>query len=193
MTKIQNIRNKNLFMPARPVFDSFAKTPGEVPGNRNSITEKLSAQERENNVNTPKVPFSGNPDSDIPEIAKKAFPENPEKQEYYTRKIEASLKAYLKDGKEIKDLWQFLDSQNCTFEQMVMGVLRFFKGEKGEFEININDFLIPPVLKAESNGHQILTQERQEQIKTTTTELSGLLAELRAQHPDLPPLPTKIA
>ena len=193
MPKTHNIWNKNLFMPARAIFESFAKNPAEVPENRNSIAEKLSAKERENNVNTPKVPFTGNPDSDIPEIAKKAFPDNPEKQEYYTRKIEASLKAYLKEGKEIKDLWLFLETKGCTFEQVIMGVLRFFSGKKGEFEININDFLIAPVLKAESDGHQILTQERQEQIKTTTSELSGLLDELRAQHPDLPPLPTKIA
>jgi hypothetical protein len=143
---------------------------------REKILEPLNAETR----------FSPDPDKNIQLLAQAAYADKPEEQQRYAEKIKASLKAHLKDSESMESLWAYLKANYCQTTAILEGILRFFAGEKGEKEIGIAQFMKPIEIKAESNLHETLVEERKTQIQNTRTELSALLAELGQKLPEAP-------
>lgn len=145
-----------------------------------SLAEK--AMERKERMEEPlnaETRFSPNPEKNIQMLAQEAYPGNKAEQERYGQKIKASLEAHLKEGQSMESLWKYLKENICQTSAIIEGILRFFAGVKGEKEISIAQFLKPIEIRAESNLHETLREERQKEISKTKSDLMALLAEIQ--------------
>ena len=133
------------------------------------------------------------PDKTINNLSKGAFPENEAEQARYAEKIKLSLQAHLKEGENIDTLWAYLKSKYCQTAAIIVGLLHFFAGVKGENEISIAGFLKPMDIPGESPYAETTKIEKGKEMEKTRTALSSLLDEIKAGNPDLPPMPSKIA
>jgi hypothetical protein len=153
----------------------------------NSLAQR--AQERDERVREPlscDTSFQGNADGNISDLAKAAYPENPEEQQRYSAKIKASLETHLQAGQNIQTLWAYLKEKGCRTSSVINGYLRFFTGAKGEGEIAIEQLMKPFRMEAESNLHKTKMEARNEVLGSTRTQLASLMAELQAENPNLP-------
>lgn len=145
-----------------------------------SLAEK--AMERKERMEEPlnaDTRFSPNPEKNIQMLAAEAYPGNKAEQERYGEKIKVSLETHLKEGESMETLWKYLKENICQTSSIIEGILRFFAGVKGEKEISIAKFLKPIEIRAESNLHETLREERQKEIVKTKNDLMALLAEVQ--------------
>lgn len=146
-----------------------------------SLAEK--AMERKERMEEPlnaDTRFSPNPEKNIKMLSEQAYPGNKAEQERYAEKIKASLEAHLQEGENMESLWKYLRENLCQTSAIIEGILRFFAGVKGENEISIAKFLKPIEIRAESNLHETLREERQKEISKTKNDLMALLAEIQS-------------
>jgi|GEM_PF-2292395 len=145
-----------------------------------SLAEK--AKERKERMEEPlnaDTRFSPDPEKNIKLLSEQAYPGDKAEQERYASKIKTSLEAHLKEGENMESLWKYLKENLCQTSAIIEGILRFFAGEKGEKEISIAKFLKPIEVRAESNLHETLREERQKEITKTRSDLQSLLAEIQ--------------
>jgi len=143
---------------------------------------KAAQEAHESNSVNSECRFSPNPETNIGRLAQNAYPNNPEKQEYYKAKIMASLEAWLAPGVSIQALWDYCASQYCQTTAIIEGILKFFAGEKGEKEINISKYLKPISLEATSTEEKVERAKKAEILGKTRLELKALLAEIQSGH-----------
>ena len=137
-----------------------------------------------------KVEFSTNAQTNIKQLAQKAFPKNTSEQVRYAAKIEASLNKYVAEGENINTLWAHLKSEKCQTTAIMDGDLRFFAGPKGENELDIADFLKPLDIVAKPQKTRLKFEVKETKTKMDfRKEREKFLAEMQKQHPELPDLP----
>lgn len=157
--------------------------PGQnKPSGRKTLAE--AARERDEKLRervNAQVEYQSDAEENIRALAEKAYPNDAEEQNRYAGKIRASLEKYIRDDKTLEDLWGYLGGEKCNLTAIVQGILHFYRGEKvGEDEINLDDFLKPLRLPAESDLSKEYMSARTETILNTKKELTSLLEEIQA-------------
>ncbi|HLG25448.1 MAG TPA: hypothetical protein VI588_01480 [Candidatus Gracilibacteria bacterium] len=149
------------------------------------------AKERDERIREPvsvETKFNSDPDAVMAKLAEQAYPNDKAEQARYAEKIKASLEEHLRVS--VAELWKYLDRHDCKTAAIIEGILRFYAGEKGKFEIGVGRFLKSAVFSAESNLDKTMTGEAMEALKKNTREqLTSLLAEIRSGNPNMPDLP----
>lgn len=133
------------------------------------------------------VPFTGNPEQDINALAEATYPNAPDKQTTYAKKINDALNQNLREPAENSknELWEYLGTQQCTAQAIVEGMLQFYKQVQdqpvvikiGQYLKSIDD--ISSVADADVVNHT----ERLATYDRTKGELSSLLDEIKAANP----------
>jgi len=153
-----------------------AQQPGENPS---EFVQAAREAKENNNVNC-ECRFSPDAEKNCDMLGKAAYPNNPEKQEYYKAKIMASMEAWLAKGVSMQDLWSYCANQYCQTTAIIEGILKFFAGEKGEKEINISKFLKPVEYVGTSTTQEVNETFKKNILAQTRNDLSALLAEIKS-------------
>ncbi len=141
-------------------------------------------------INTPES-IEKSIDEQFIELAKSAFPDDPEQQNEYAKRIHDSLVNHLAPDKNLTDLWNHLIDQQCDIVAIIEGLLNFFKGD--ETKIDVNSFFNVASYEAKLPEDAEYEQNRQTEINNTIASLGSLLSDLRAANPNLPPPPTRLS
>lgn len=173
--------NQVSFKEKRRVYNTFGGTSG--PSGGSSGPETLKEIEKKNSIKY--VPFTGNPETDINELAAATYPNSKNQQTEYATKIKKALDENLKTTKT--ELWEYLVRQFVTAEAIVDGMLQFYtqNKENNEFQVvKIGDYLkSPEEIKATTGADVDNHEKRLATYEQTKNTLSALLTEIKAAHP----------
>ncbi|MBD3328186.1 hypothetical protein GF340_02660 [Candidatus Peregrinibacteria bacterium] len=135
-------------------------------------------------VNSGPIAFIDDVKQNIDQLASAVY-KNPEEQKRYRGKIEASIRSWLMPGVTMENLWQDLKERNCTTTQIIAGLLKFYDGQNNE--IGLNKYLKPLEFKATSTLDKAADTLKTETLAKTRASLQDLLAEIKAENPNLDP------
>jgi hypothetical protein len=86
-------------------------------------------------------------------------------------------------GVTMENLWQDLKERNCKTTQIIAGLLKFYDGQNNE--LGLNKYLKPLEFKATSTLDKAANTLKVETLAKTRASLQDLLAEIKANNPEL--------